>query len=208
MAGLTVPIDEVVHFDVITGGSTGQVVDADSAPTWEVFEEDNDTPMGTPPSGTFTKRTDKTGNYKGSFTASAANGFEVGKFYNVIASGTVSSVTGKCVVLTFRCVPAEASAGIPKVDVARAVGVDQTAVLIPGTVDTGSFVATINEFEADDITEATENHYVGRVIVFTSGALTGQACTITDYALSGANGHFTVSTLTEAPANNDTFLIY
>lgn len=76
-----------------------------------------------------------------------------------------------------------------------------------GTVDTGSFSATTTEFEADDITEATADHYIGRVIVFTSGVLRYQATDITDYALSGANGHFTVTALTEAPGNNDTFVV-
>lgn len=80
--------------------------------------------------------------------------------------------------------------------------------VISGTVDSGSFSPTTTQFESDDITEATADHYNGRVIVFTSGALLGQACVITDYALSGANGKFTVSTLTEAPSDNMTFNIF
>jgi hypothetical protein len=80
-------------------------------------------------------------------------------------------------------------------------------VIVAGTVDTGSFSATTTEFEADDITEATADHYIGRIVIFTSGALQYQATDITDYALSGSNGHFTVTTLTEAPGNNDTFII-
>lgn len=81
------------------------------------------------------------------------------------------------------------------------------STIVTGTVDTGAFTATTTEFEADDITEATADHYNGRIIIFTSGALTGQATDITDYALSGANGHFTVTALTEAPANDITFVI-
>ena len=79
--------------------------------------------------------------------------------------------------------------------------------IVPGTVDTGSFAPTTTQFEADDITEATADHYNGRVIIFTSGALQNQATTISDYVLSGSNGKFTVVALTEAPANNDTFII-
>lgn len=79
--------------------------------------------------------------------------------------------------------------------------------LITGTVDTGSFTPTTTQFEADDITEATADHYIGRIVTFTSGALLGQSTDITDYALSGANGHFTVTALTEAPANDVTFVI-
>lgn len=79
--------------------------------------------------------------------------------------------------------------------------------IIPGTIDNSAHTPTTTEFEADDITEATADHYNGRIIIFTTGALAGQATVIGDYALSGSNGHFTVTALTEAPANNDTFVI-
>lgn len=85
----------------------------------------------------------------------------------------------------------------------------QTAVLteVTGTVDTTGFTPTTTEFEADDITEATADHFNGRVVIFTSGALQYQATSITDYSLIGGRGHFTVVALTEAPANNGTFII-
>lgn len=79
--------------------------------------------------------------------------------------------------------------------------------IITGTVDSTGFSPTTAEFEADDITEATADHYNGRVIIFTSGALLGQATSISDYSLATGRGHFTVPALTEAPANNGTFII-
>ena len=79
--------------------------------------------------------------------------------------------------------------------------------VIPATIDTTGFAATTTEFEADDITEATADHYNGRVIIFTSGALLGQATSISDYSLVSGRGHFTVPALTEAPANDSTFII-
>ncbi len=79
--------------------------------------------------------------------------------------------------------------------------------LLLGTVDTGSFAATTTEFEADDITEATDDHFNNRRIVFTSGDLQYQITEITDYTLTGSNAHFTVVALTSAPANNGTFVI-
>ena len=79
--------------------------------------------------------------------------------------------------------------------------------IIPGTVDTGSFTATTTQFEADNITEATTSHFNGRIVIFTSGALAGQATDITAYSLSGSNGKFSVTALTEAPANDITFVI-
>ncbi len=80
--------------------------------------------------------------------------------------------------------------------------------IIGGTVDNATFTPTTTAFEADDITEATADHFNGRVLVFTTGALAGQATDITDYELANSKGKFTVTALTEAPANNVEFLIY
>lgn len=80
--------------------------------------------------------------------------------------------------------------------------------IVHGTVDNTGFTPTATQFEADDITEATANHYIGRVIVFTSGVLLAQATIINAYSLATGRGHFTVVALTEAPDNNDTFRIY
>jgi hypothetical protein len=74
-------------------------------------------------------------------------------------------------------------------------------------VDNTAHTPTTTEFESDSITEATADHYKGRAIVWRSGALKGQACSIKAYSLVSGRGHFTVSTLTEAPANDDRFVI-
>lgn len=81
--------------------------------------------------------------------------------------------------------------------------------IIPGTVDTvvNSHTPTTTEFQADDITEATADHYNGRIIIFTSGALAGQATSISDYVAVGGIGQFIVVALTEAPSDNDSFVI-
>jgi hypothetical protein len=109
-----IPIDEVVTFSVTTRGASG-AADADSAPTFNVFEESTDTAILA--DQTMTKRTGHTGVYRGTFTASAANGFEAGKWYDVVCTGIVGGVTDKTVALTFRIAPAESAAGVPKVDV-------------------------------------------------------------------------------------------
>lgn len=75
-----------------------------------------------------------------------------------------------------------------------------------GTID-NTVAPTTTVFEADDITEATANHFKGRTIIFTSGTLKGQAREISAYSLVSGRGRFTVVALTEAPANNDQFLI-
>jgi hypothetical protein len=131
MTGATVPLDEVVHFDVVTHSpSTGGITDADSAPTYDVFEEATDTPILD--DQTMTKRTSLTGNYRGTFTASAANGFEVGKWYIVIATGVVGGVTGKVPALIFRLAPAESSAGVPKVDLSHWLGTAAATPTVAG----------------------------------------------------------------------------
>lgn len=81
--------------------------------------------------------------------------------------------------------------------------------VVIGTVDTvtNGHTPTVTEFQADDVTEATADHYNGRLILFTSGNLMNQMTSITDYAAVGGIGQFTVTALTEAPANNDTFVI-
>lgn len=76
------------------------------------------------------------------------------------------------------------------------------------TVTTTGFTPTTTEFEAATIATATADHWIGRRVYFTSGTLQYEGAKITDYALSGGGrGHFTVETLTSAPANGVTFVI-
>lgn len=84
--------------------------------------------------------------------------------------------------------------------------------IIPGTVD-DTVSPTTTQFEAGDITEATADHFGGlaggngRIILWTTGALTGQVASISDYALVSGRGRFTVPEMTESPADGDTFVI-
>ena len=107
-------------------------------------------------------------------------------------------------------------AGVPEVDMTHMAGGTanvlnlnaSASTIIRGTVDNSAHSPTNTEFESDDITTATADFYNGRLVIFTSGSLAGQAARINDYAKVGSNGHFTVSTLAgSAPANNDTFVI-
>lgn len=78
--------------------------------------------------------------------------------------------------------------------------------IIVGTSDNTGFTATTSIMDST-ITEATADHYNGRVMVFLSGALLGQATLITDYALTSGRGRFTFSTLTESVPNGTVFAI-
>ena len=74
--------------------------------------------------------------------------------------------------------------------------------LVLATAVTGTLTATAF---TTSLTEATNDHYNGRTLTFTSGALAGQMTTITDY--NGTAKLVTVAAMTEAPANGDTFFI-
>jgi len=71
----------------------------------------------------------------------------------------------------------------------------------PFTVQTGSTTTVIET----NLTEATNDHYNGRSVIFITGALARQGGTISDY--DGATKRITISALTEAPANGDRAII-
>lgn len=204
-----IPLDEVVHFDVTTHHpSTGAVTDADSTPTYSVFEEATDTPILA--DQTFTKRTSLTGNYRGSFTASTANGFEVGKWYNVVASATVNAIAAKHVAMRFRVSPAESAAGVPKADVSHVNGNSAAAQNLARSASSmyiGSVtgVATTTTLIDSGLTETDADHWKGRVLVFTSGALAKQATDITGF--NPATDQLTFTALTGAPSSSDEYVI-
>ena len=77
-----------------------------------------------------------------------------------------------------------------------------TETIVLGTAVTGTLTTTTF---TTNLTEATDDHYIGRVVLFRTGALAGQGGAITDY--DGTSKLITVAAMTEAPANNDTFVI-
>jgi hypothetical protein len=75
--------------------------------------------------------------------------------------------------------------------------------IVAGIVGTGSTTTSIAN--CTGFTEATNDHFNGRLITFLTGNLAGQQTQITDYV--GSTQTFTCAALTEAPANTDTFVI-
>ncbi len=75
------------------------------------------------------------------------------------------------------------------------------------TIVTGAAIAgTLSTTEmTTDLTEATNDHFNGRVIIWTSGVLQDQATDITDY--DGASKKLVYTQTTEAPSIGDTFNI-
>jgi hypothetical protein len=78
----------------------------------------------------------------------------------------------------------------------------QKDAVVEGLAQTGTLSTTVM---TTDLTEATDDHYNGRIVVFRGGVLDGQATDITDY--SGTNGTITMTAITEAPVNNQAFII-
>lgn len=69
------------------------------------------------------------------------------------------------------------------------------------TIGTGSTITRV----ATNLTETVGDHWNGRTLIFTSGALAKQAAEITDY--NGTTKELTVSALTSAPTSGDTAVI-
>lgn len=83
---------------------------------------------------------------------------------------------------------------------------DNLEVAMTGVVTGAAATGTLSTTQmTTDLTEATDDHYIGRLITFTSGALLGQQTAITDY--TGTGGLLTFTALTEAPSDGDTFVI-
>jgi hypothetical protein len=105
---------ETVHFQIITHDPlTGELADADSEPTWKIWGEVGDSPLGT---GSFTKRTGYTGHYRASFDVVAVSGFDPGEFFELVAEATIGGVSEKIVVMNFRVLAAENAVGKRAID--------------------------------------------------------------------------------------------
>jgi len=96
---MDVILGQVATLDFTTHNPlTGQVSDADVLPTTEVFEDDIDIPVLAP---IVIRRIARIGDYRVTFAASTANGFEIGKAYNVIVEATVNAITAKARIGAF-----------------------------------------------------------------------------------------------------------
>lgn len=151
---------------------------------------------------------------------------------SAILTDTEAAITSRATLLTdteailtdSEAVLADTEAAAPVLTDTEAILTDSEAILtdteavladtelfetlsLSGTVDTSTEAATTTTFESD-ITEATADHFNGRIIIFTSGALIDQATDITDYAFTAnSKGKFTFTAVTETPANGTTFRI-
>jgi hypothetical protein len=87
-------IDDVLTFYATTTRfDTGAGTDADSVPTYRVYEEETGTAILNG-SMALLDSSNTAGYYSEQITLSAANGFEVGKCYSIFITATVNSVAG------------------------------------------------------------------------------------------------------------------
>lgn len=77
------------------------------------------------------------------------------------------------------------------------------ATMVLGTVVADGGNST-TQFKVD-LTEVTNDHYNGRIVIFLDGALAKQATDITDY--DGTNKIIIVTAMTDIPAEGNTFII-
>ena len=92
------------------------------------------------------------------------------------------------------------------VDTAAIAALQADVTIMLGTTIGGACEGTPSTTSIQtNLTETTDDHFIGRIVVFTSGAAKDQATDITDY--TGATGTLTVTALTTAPAASDTFRI-
>lgn len=77
-----------------------------------------------------------------------------------------------------------------------------TEVIVIGAAAAGTLSTTEM---TTNLAESTDDHYNGRIIIWTSGVLKDQATDITDYV--GATKKLVYTATTEAPSANDTFVV-
>lgn len=85
--------ENLVFSTVSHDPDTGVLTDADTVPTYRVYEDETATPLLT---GSMAKLddTNTTGFYTELIACTVANGFERGKTYTIYLTGTVDSDTG------------------------------------------------------------------------------------------------------------------
>lgn len=171
-------LGQTITLDFTTSNPATAAAASASAVTVRVFEDANDTAILTP---TATERTSQTGNYRCQVACTTANGFEVGKSYNVVAEATVGGVAAKAVVASFVVEPP----------------VQLGTVL----TDAGNTATTFKT----DLTEVSD-HWKDCFCTFLTGSLAGQTKPVS--AFNGTTDFLTAaSAFTAAPSNGDRFVL-
>lgn len=129
---------------------------------------------------------------------------------NTDMRGTDSALLASSAPTNFGDLSIEVSTGIVSADMQEINSVSASAVNLEQgafALQRGAAIAgTLSTTEmTTDLSEATDDHFNGRVITWTSGALSKQSTDITDY--TGSTKKLTFTAVTEAPSATDTFVI-
>lgn len=209
--------DNLVFSITTHNPSTGVLTDADSAPPYRVYEDLTASPLST---GSMAKLDDAntTGFYVAQIACTSGNGFEIGKSYTVYIEAVVGLDRGG-ISYAFNVEATKptnfsslviSAGGVVNSDVKAVDGNTEAATDLSfsaRTIVRGSAVAGVLSTTqmTTDLTEATDDHYNGRIIIWTSGVLKDQATDITDYL--GADKRLVYTAVTETPTAADTFVI-
>jgi hypothetical protein len=124
--------------------------------------------------------------------------YAAGNEYQVAIVGAV--VDGKTVNVPLACFSIKRAGGL------STTAIDNLEASALGIVRGQAVTGTLSTTQmTTNLTEATDDHYIGRTIIWTSGVLAGQASDITDY--DGTTKKLVFSALTEAPSNGDAFVL-
>src|SRR5262245_53884716 len=85
-------LEDITYVSVQTSSvTTGAATDAETAPTWRMYEDNTSTPVTT---GSFTTLNSQAGFYIAAITLAAAIGYEKGRSYSLRVAATVGGVIG------------------------------------------------------------------------------------------------------------------
>lgn len=192
--------DTTLNWVIRVFATSGALQDADSDPTVAIRKNG----ASTADSVTVTKRSATVGIYDCSYNPA---GEVDGDRYTVEESVTVSASVFEN---SWQFVVMSDNVGkINNVSGAAESLALSSSQIISASVDTvtNGHTPTSTVFQSDTVTSATTDLYKLRIVVFTSGVLSGQAASIEAYSQVGGIGQFTVYQMASAPSDNDTFII-
>lgn len=145
------------------------------------------------------------GSYQVLVQLDSANNFETGNTYGVFANAYVSASVNPLAALGSFTIDNPIHSNIKEINdnVEAAVNLANSALSI--TVGKASAASLTTTTMGSDVAEATNDHYVGKIITWTSGALYKQSSNVSAY--TGSGGVFTFEAVTEAPSEGDSFVI-
>lgn len=195
-----VPLGETLNFTFNTVGQDGAPITIAGTPAIEVYEEGDTTQItaGT----TLTEDFDSvTGLHNVAIVATSGNGYEAGKWYDIVIAGTTPtadsvSILGRTIG-QFRVVAAENVAGVATSDIDYVGGVDEaTALATADELGTNLATGTAQSGTSTTVVLAASSAFADDVLNYnrikiTGGTGAGQSRLITDYV--GASDTATVS---------------